>query len=145
MLNGIYVFDSEPINYVLEKIEITKPIIIITKTTMSVVYFKLINTQPLTFQVGAVRDEAVPKPMPAYLQTGMTVTLVSGIYPLNYSRWDGSPKHKYVFQKGDGSQFSMRLEGHTYDCVYPLEKQQELIKNNIGIYVEEIPTEAFQK
>jgi len=102
---------------------------------MSVVCFELINTQPVTFRVGDVQDELVPKPMPAYLQKGMIVTLVSGNWPLNEG--DHGAGHNFVFQRADGTQCTMVLVGNTYECKLPLEKQHMLLARNPLIYVQE--------
>jgi hypothetical protein len=109
---------------------------------MSTVEFSLINTEPLTFKVDGMRDGEGS--MPAFLEKDMVLTLVSGKWPLvDYHDCD---VHTFVFQKADGSQFSMLLSGFTYDCAFSKEIQQKHIEEEgryIGITVKEL-TKAGQ-
>ena len=104
---------------------------------MSTIEFSLINTEPLTFKVDGMRDGEGS--MPAFLEKDMVLTLVSGKWPLvDYHDCD---VHTFVFQKADGSQFSMLLSGFTYDCALPKEIQQKHIEEEgryIGITVKEL-------
>ena len=105
---------------------------------MSVVSFRLVNTQPVTFKVYKMADEG--DTMPNFLRKGMIVTLVTGKWPLK-DYLDAGDCHTFVFQKADGSRFSMLLRGFTYDCTYPLEQQQKHVEAEnvyIGIDVREI-------
>jgi hypothetical protein len=112
------------------------------KVPMSTVEFSLINTEPLTFKVDGMRDGEGS--MPAFLEKDMVLTLVSGKWPLvDYHDCD---VHTFVFQKADGSQFSMLLSGFTYDCAFSKEIQQKHIEEEgryIGITVKEL-TKAGQ-
>ena len=106
---------------------------------MSTVEFSLINTEPLTFKVDGMSDDDEGA-MPAFLQKDMVLTLVSGKWPLvDYHDCD---VHTFVFQKTDGSQFSMLLSGFTYDCTWEKGRQQKRIEMDgmyIGISVKELP------
>ena len=106
---------------------------------MSTVEFSLINTEPLTFKVDGMSDDDEGA-MPAFLQKDMVLTLVSGKWPLvDYRDCD---VHTFVFQKADGSQFSMLLSGFTYGCTWDKERQQKRIEMDgmyIGISVKELP------
>ena len=105
---------------------------------MSIVHFRLVNTQPVTFKVYKMADEG--DTMPEFLTKDMIVTLVTGKWPLT-DYLDAFDRHTFVFQKVDGSRFSMLLRGFTYDCTHSLEQQQRHIdtKNaHIGIDVREI-------
>ena len=108
---------------------------------MSTVEFSLINTEPLTFKVDGMRDGEGS--MPAFLEKDMVVTLASGKWPLvDYRDCD---RHTFVFQKADGSQFSMLLSGFTYDCTLPKEIQQEQVETEgtyIGISMKELTKEV---
>ena len=107
---------------------------------MPTIEFSLIKTEPITFKVSGVRGDDEPKSegLPAYLAIDMNVTLVSGKWPL-YDYQDCG-KHLFVFQKADGSQFTMVVGGFAYDCTKPIERQPELLGlgHNIHIEVEEL-------
>jgi hypothetical protein len=109
---------------------------------MSTVEFSLINTEPLTFKVDGMSDDDEGA-MPAFLQKDMVLTLVSGKWPLvDYRDCD---VHTFVFQKADGSQFSMLLSGFTYDCTWEKGRQQENVEQEgtyIGITLKELPKEG---
>lgn len=106
---------------------------------MSLVRFRLVNTQPITFKVYEMeydQDYTIPE----FLTKDMLVTLVTGKWPLT-DHLDSFDRHTFVFQKADGSQFSMLLRGFTYDCTYSIEEQQKHIDTeniHIGIDVREI-------
>ncbi len=108
------------------------------KVPMSIVKFSLINTEPLTFKVNGMMDDEGS--MPVFLEKDIVLTLVSGKWPpVDYRDCD---VHTFVFQKTDGSQFSMLLSGFTYDCVLPKEIQQKHIEQEgryIGISMKELP------
>lgn len=105
-----------------------------------VVCLTLVETEPLMFKVRGMREES--DTMPAFLTKGMLVELVSGKWPLvDYRDCDC---HTFVFQKADGSQFSMLLSGFTYSCTWTLEKQQEAIEtggDHIRITLLELPSD----
>lgn len=105
---------------------------------MSTVDFSLINTEPLTFKVREMSD-GDEGAMPEFLKKDMVLTLVSGKWPLvDYRDCD---VHTFVFQKADGSQFSMLLSGFTYGCTWEKERQQKQIEMEgmyIGISVKEV-------
>jgi len=104
---------------------------------MSTIEFSLINTEPLTFKVDRMMDGEGS--MPAFLAKDMVLTLVSGKWPL--VDWRDCDVHTFVFQKADGSQFSMLLSGFTYDCTWEKERQQKHIEEDgryIGITVKEL-------
>ena len=104
---------------------------------MGTVEFYLTKTEPLTFKVGGMVDDEGQ--LPAFLLKDMIVTLVSGKWPLDDYR--DCDRHTFVFQKDDGSQFSMLLTGFTYDCTWSKNKQQEKIDNgdmSIGISLVEL-------
>jgi hypothetical protein len=92
-------------------------------------WFSLINTTPLTFKVEATRNEC-KMVVPLFLEVDMVLTLVSGKWPLgDYTDCNG--RHTFVFQKPDGKQFSMKLDGFTYDCSHPLVTQQgNIVEHN---------------
>lgn len=47
------------------------------------------------------------------------VTLISGKFPLDdYKDTYTYAKHQYVFEKADGSQFTVTLHSFTYDCTH---------------------------
>jgi len=104
--------------------------------------FNLIKTEPITFKVcGVTEDPHVttdPPPLPAYLQKDMIVTLASGKWPLVDYR--DCNVHKFVFQKEDGSQFTLLLCGFTCYCTESMEKQQELLGTDglLSISLEEV-------
>lgn len=105
---------------------------------MSTIDFSLINTQPLTFKVREMSDDDEGA-MPAFLEKDMVLTLVSGKWPLVDYRDCGV--HTFIFQKADGSQFSMLLSGFTYGCTWDKERQQKQIEIEdmyIGISVKEV-------
>jgi hypothetical protein len=102
---------------------------------MDVIIFSLIKTTPLTFKVvrkiDSDRNECI---LPAFLVKDMIVTLVSGKWPL--VDYNDCNKHTFVFQKEDGSEFSMLLSGFCWQCVLSTEKQQQMLdsgKNSIEI------------
>ena len=104
---------------------------------MGTVEFYLTNTEPLTFKVDGMRDDEGQ--LPTFLVKDMIVTLVLGKWPLEDYR--DCDRHTFVFQKHDGSQFSMLLTGFTYDCTWSKNKQQEKIDNgdtSIGIALVEL-------
>lgn len=108
---------------------------------MSTIDFSLINTEPLTFKVDGMRDGEGS--MPVFLENDMVLTLVSGKWPLVDSH--DCDIHTFVFQKADGSQFSMLLSGFTYDCTFSKEIQQKHVETKgtyIGINVKELPKEV---
>ena len=108
---------------------------------MSTVEFSLINTEPLTFKVDGMSDGEGS--MPVFLEKDMVLTLVSGKWPLvDYHDCD---IHTFVFQKADGSQFSMLLSGFTYDCTFSKEIQQKHVETEgtyIGISMKELTKEV---
>ena len=90
---------------------------------MNTIEFSLTNTTPLTFKVSGMTDDKGT--LPTYLAKDMIVTLVSGKWPLDdYKDCD---RHTFVFEKADGSKFSLLLSGFTWDCSLPKEKQQAII------------------
>ena len=103
------------------------------------VELSLTNTEPMTFKVMGSREQYK---MPASLEKDMPLTLVSGKWPLgDYTDCGG--RHTFVFQKADGSQFSMLLDGFCCRCSLPKEAQQEFINNGegvISICLLEVPT-----
>ena len=105
---------------------------------MSEIEFSLTNTAPLTFKIDGMRDNEGA--LPSYLTKDMVVTLVSGKWPLvDYNDCDC---HTFVFQKVDGSQFSLLLSGFTFSCSLTKEKQQEILNkgiNNLIISLLELP------
>ena len=105
------------------------------------VEFSLTNTEPMTFKVMEPRGEDSGK-MPTFLEKDMVLTLVSGKWPLgDYTDCGG--RHTFVFQKADGSQFSMLLDGFCCRCSLPKEAQQAFINNGegfISICLLEVPT-----
>jgi len=105
--------------------------------------FSLNNTAPLTFKVrGMIDDDGLNNgTLPSYLTQDMIVTLVSGKWPLGDCRDCGC--HTFVFQKVDGSQFSLLVDGFTFSCSLTKEKQQEILNkgiNNLIISLLELPT-----
>lgn len=107
---------------------------------MSTVDFSLINTEPITFKVDGMRNGEGS--MPAFLAKDMVLTLASGKWSLvDYHDCD---VHTFVFQKADGSQFSMLLSGFTYDCTWEKGLQQKHVEAEgtyIGITLKELPKE----
>ena len=85
--------------------------------------FSLINTSPFTFKV----EPPVRLPWwsggSEFLEVDMALKLVSGKWPLSDDT-DCNGCHTFVFQKPDGEQFSMPLDGFTWDCEEPLLTQQ---------------------
>jgi hypothetical protein len=91
------------------------------------------------FKVIGMREES--HTIPEFLTKDMMVELVSGKWPLvDYNDCDC---HTFVFQKADGSQFSMLLSGFTYSCTWTPEKQQQAIEtggDHIRITLLELPS-----
>lgn len=83
----------------------------------------------MTFKVLGPSDEDSGK-MPEFLEKEMTLKLVSGKWPLD--DYTDCNRHTFVFQKADGSQFSMLLDGFCYRCSLPKEEQQAYINNGEG-------------
>jgi len=105
--------------------------------------FSLINTAPLTFKVrGMIDDDGLNNgTLPSYLTQDMIVTLVSGKWPLVDYHDCGC--HTFVFQKICGTQFSLLVDGFTWHCSLPKEKQQEILnegKTQLIISLLELPT-----
>jgi len=106
---------------------------------MSVIEFSLINTEPMTFNVDGIRYNEGQ--LPAFLAKDMTVKLISGKWPLEDYKDCG--RHTFVFEKDDGSQFSMLVSGFSYTCAWSKEKQHEELQNgarHIGISLVELIT-----
>ena len=92
---------------------------------MSVIEFSLTKTEPMTFNVDGIRDNEGQ--LPEFLTKDMTVKLISGKWPLEDYR--DCDRHTFVFEKDDGSQFSMLLSGFTYTCAWSKEKQHEELQS----------------
>jgi hypothetical protein len=104
--------------------------------------FSLTNTEPLTFKVCGMMDVYGENngTLPIYLTKDMIVTLVSGKWPLG--DYTDCNRHTFVFQKEDGTQFSLLVIGFTLLCSLPKEKQQDILNEggtHIVISLLEIP------
>lgn len=94
--------------------------------------FYLTDTQPLTFMLRRlfIKDD---NPVPAIFEKEMVVTLASGKWPLGDCIDCG--QQTFVFQKADGSQFSMLLTGFTWMCSLPIKEQQIELDNSNTYYI----------
>ena len=92
---------------------------------MSVIEFSLTKTEPMTFNVDGIRDNEGQ--LRAFLTKDMTVKLISGKWPLEDYKDCG--RHTFVFEKDDGSQFSMLVSGFTYTCAWSKEQQHEELQS----------------
>lgn len=92
---------------------------------MSVIEFSLTKTEPMTFNVDGIRDNEGQ--LPAFIAKDMTVKLISGKWPLEDYKDCG--RHTFVFEKDDGSQFSMLVSGFTYTCAWSKEQQHEELQS----------------
>lgn len=93
----------------------------------AVVTFEQVVKGALNFKVlGAVKDhyEHGYGDPPSYIQKDEIVTLITGKFPLD--DYKDCNVHTYTFEKGDGTRFSGRLDGFTYDCTH------EGMKHDIG-------------
>jgi hypothetical protein len=102
--------------------------------------FSLNSVEPLTFKIDGptIIHDQNNNVLPSYLVKDMIVKLVSGVWPL--VDYNDCNKHTFVFQKPDGSQFSMLLNGFSWQCCENTETQKKLLEEgSIGnIYLSEI-------